>query len=602
MREFFRNSYPYFKKTMPVQVLATLFGLFRVVILLVTPQVIALLVDRVITPLLGGEVRSTSSIFLFLIEGIPTDDYIRIFWILAATLLIFAVLFFLFFYLKWHLAHYFSLKSEGAMRADALNKLGNASGQLLSRYTAGDLILITTKDPFNVRDLYIQRSQGFADCIFYIIVAAVLLGQIHWSLLFLPLAGGIFCIFVILIYKKRIKEYYEAVWRDSATLSTTVQESIYGVRTVAAFAREAEREALFDADNERLKKTEYGGIDIFAYRDLTVRIARVVVFLGTLALVIWLGVRGTLTAGEFTATMGYLGSLMWQFNSFVFNVNASQRDFVSGKRLFDFLNAEDEIADRYGDKVPSERPNITVEHLSVKSGDNYALQDVSLEIPYGKKLGIMGKTGSGKTLLCKLLQGLAEADEGEIYIDGVPIHEYSRDALLRSYSYAMQNVFLFSNTIASNIALYDPFAEEAEVERAGKLAEVDEFAMRFPDGYKTTIGEKGFGLSGGQKQRISIARALFKNASVFVFDDVTSALDLETEHAVFRNLDAECAEKTMILVTHRATALKDCDEILFLEDGKISERGSFEELMALGGNFAQIYNRQSKEMSFTEQA
>ncbi len=602
MREFFRNSYPYFKKTMPVQVLATLFGLFRVVILLVTPQVVSLLVDRVITPLLGGEPKNASSIFYFLIKDIPAGEYTRIFWVLAATLIVFAVLFFAFFYLKWHLAHFFSLKSEGRMRADALKKLGNASGQLLSRYTAGDLILITTKDPFNVRDLYIQRSQGFADCIFYIVVAAVLLGQIHWSLLFLPLAGGIFCIFVILLYKGRISRYYESVWRDSATLSTTVQENIYGVRTVAAFAREQEREGLFDADNERLKRTQYGGIEVFAYRDLLIRIARVCVFLGTLALIIPLGIRGRITAGEFTATMGYLGSLMWQFNSFVFNVNASQRDLVSGRRLFEFLNAEDEIAIRYGTRVPSAQPNIEIEHLSVKSGDSYALEDVSVSIPYGKKLGVMGKTGSGKTLLCKLMQGLAEADEGEILLDGVPIHEYSRDALLRTYSYAMQNVFLFSNTIASNIALYDPLADEGKIERAGSLAEVDEFASRFPDGYGTTIGEKGFGLSGGQKQRISIARALFKNASVFVFDDVTSALDLETEHAVFRNLARECAEKTMITVTHRATALKDCDEILFLEDGRITERGTFEELMALGGNFAQIYNRQSKEMNFTEQA
>ncbi len=602
MREFFKNSFPYFKKTMPVQVLAMLFGLFRVVILLVTPQVVALLVDRVITPLLGGTPKNTSSIFFFLIKDIPTTEYTRIFWTLAATLLLFAVLFFIFFYLKWNLAHHFSLKSEGRMRADALHKLGNASGQLLSKYSAGDLILITTKDPFRVRDLYIQRSQGFADCIFYIVVAAVFLGQIHWSLLFLPLVGGIFCICVVLYYKNRIKTHYETVWRDSATLSTTVQESIYGIRTVVSFAKEGEREALFDTDNERLKDTQYHGIEIFAYRDLKIRIARVAVFLGTLALVIWLGVRGRITAGEFTATMGYLGSLMWQFNSLVFNVNASQRDFVSGKRLFDFLNADDEIADRYGEKVPSAQPDIRIVHLGVKNGESYALKDISVDLPYGKKLGIMGKTGSGKTLLCKLMQGLAEADEGEIYIDGVAIHEYARDALLRSYSYAMQNVFLFSNTIASNIALYDPFAEKERIERAGKLAEVDEFACRFPDGYQTTIGEKGFGLSGGQKQRISIARALFKNASVFVFDDVTSALDLETEHAVFQNLERECAEKTMITVTHRATALKDCDEILFLEDGMITERGSFEELMALGGNFAQIYNRQSKEMNFTEQA
>ena len=164
----------------------------------------------------------------------------------------------------------------------------------------------------------------------------------------------------------------------------------------------------------------------------------------------------------------------------------------------------------------------------------------------------------------------------------------------------MQNVFLFSNTIAANIALYNPYGGTESVLRAGRLAEVDEFACRFPEGYDTTIGEKGFGLSGGQKQRISIARALYKNAQVLVFDDVTSALDLDTERRVFKNLQSECAEKTLVFVTHRAPALKNCDEILFLDEGKVIERGTFDELIALGGNFAEVYNRQEREVSYEE--
>lgn len=598
MREFFKNSFPYFKKYMPVQVLATLLGLFRVVILLVTPQVVSLLVDRVITPLLGGTAKGTSSIFFFLIADVPADDYIRIFWILAATLLVFAVLFFVCFYLKWHLAHYFSLKSEGALRKAALKKLAGASAPLLAKYSSGDLVLITTKDPFKIRDMYIQRSQAFVDSFFYIVVAAILLARIHWILLFVPLVGGAVYIVIIVCYIKRIGRYYDQVWKDSSTLSTTVQESIYGIRTVVSFAREEERRSLFQEDNTRLLHTNYGGIHTFAMRGLWLQIARTFVFVGELALAIWLGLKGHITAGEFTAIMGYLSTLMWQFASILFNVNRSQNNLVSARRLFGFLNDHDEIAERYGEDIPSETPSIEFKDIGVKNGEGYALQHIDLSIPYGKKVGIMGRTGSGKTLLVKLMQGLAEADEGEILIDGKPIHAFERDALLRSYSYAMQNVFLFSNTIAANIALYDPYAPNEQIERAGALAEVDEFARRFPDGYLTTIGEKGFGLSGGQKQRISIARALFKSAPILVFDDVTSALDMETERKVFKNLEAECGERTTIVVTHRATALRSCDEILFLDGGNIIERGTFEELIALGGNFAQIFERQSKEMAF----
>lgn len=283
--------------------------------------------------------------------------------------------------------------------------------------------------------------------------------------------------------------------------------------------------------------------------------------------------------------------------SMLWNVNAAQRYLVSSRRYFSFMNDRDEVAEKYGSEKPSEKPSISFRGVGVKNGESYVLEHIDLDIPYGKKVGIMGRTGSGKTLLIKLMQGLAESDEGEIYLDGKPIHSFSRDELLRVFSYAMQNVFLFSNTIAANIALYDPYASEEKIERAGALAEVTEFANRFPDGYQTTIGEKGFGLSGGQKQRISIARALFKDAGILIFDDVTSALDLDTEKSVFRNLEKVCSEKSLVIVTHRATALKNCDEILFLENGRISERGTFGELLEKNGNFAEIYRRQVNEIT-----
>lgn len=600
MRTFFKNSLPYFKKYLPVQILATLFGLMRMVILLVTPQAVALLVDRVINPLLGAESVNTSSIFSFLITDVPADDYVRIFWILAAALLGFAVLFFICFYLKWNLAHYYGLKSEKKMRADALKKISGASAPLLARYSAGDLVLITTSDPFNIREIYTGTSQFMLDNIFYIVVCAVYLAQIHYSLLFLPLLGGLLSTLLIAALQKRFGKLYDNIWKDTSALSTIVQESVYGVRTVAAFAKERERRILFARGNERLLKTNFGGIRLSSIRNLLTTSAQAIVLVGEAILGIWLGLHGKITAGEYTAMLSYLVTLMWQISGLLYNVNNMQRSIVSAKRFFGFLQDRDTDAEKYGEKIPSAAPCISFRGVGVKNGENYALQGVDLELPYGKKLGVMGRTGSGKTLICKLMQGFAEADEGEIFINGLPIHEYDRDELCRRYSYAMQNVFLFSNTIAANIALYDPFGEEEKIERAGALAEVDEFARRFPEGYHTTIGEKGFGLSGGQKQRISIARALFKNADVLIFDDVTSALDLDTERKVFKNLERECGERTQILVTHRATALKNCDEIIFLDGGKITERGTFEELMAQNGNFAEIYTRQVNEVAYEE--
>lgn len=596
MREFIKNTFPYFKKYLPVQMLATIFGLMRMVILLVTPQIVSLLVDRVINPALGASAQDNSSIFLFLIEDIPTQDYWRIFAVLAGTLVVFAVIFFVCFYLKWNIAHYFGLKSEKQMRTDALDKIGNASDMHLKQFPAGDLVLISTRDPRAITEAYTSTSQYLLDNVFYIVVCAVLLARIQPYLLILPLLGGVAAAAIMVAFKKPISRMFDMVWKDTAALSTTVQESVYGVRTVASFARERERIALFERRNQKLLATYQGGAVLFAKRQMISWGTRIFIILGEVALAVWLGVNGFITGGEFTATVGYLGTLMWQFTSLFFIINDAQEAVVSARRYFGFLHAEDEQAAHYKNAVPSRMPDIELKGVCVKNGETYALKDIDLSLPYGKKLGVMGRTGAGKTLLVRLMQGLAEADEGEIIIDGRPVHDFDRDALLRTYSYAMQNVFLFSNTIAQNIALYDPFAAEERIRRAGALAEVDEFALRFPDGYDTTIGEKGFGLSGGQKQRISIARAIFKDADVLIFDDVTSALDLDTERSVLDNIASACGRRTTVFVTHRATALKDCDEIIFLKDGQITERGTFDQLMALQGDFAEICTRQRAEV------
>ena len=242
-------------------------------------------------------------------------------------------------------------------------------------------------------------------------------------------------------------------------------------------------------------------------------------------------------------------------------------------------------------KMPG-RPHIRFENVTVVEGEQTLVDNITLDIPYGKKVGIMGKTGCGKSVLVKTMQGIREYSSGTLTFDGEDSHKYDRGEIAKAFGYAMQDVFLFSNTIESNIAFSNPDASEELVRKCGKAAEVDEFACNFSDGYATVIGEKGFGLSGGQKQRVAIARALLKDAPVLVLDDCTSALDIETESKIFKNLDTFFTGKTIVMTTHRAMALKDFDEIIYMENGRIAERGTFDELMKADGHYAAIYKQQ----------
>jgi ATP-binding cassette subfamily B protein len=215
-----------------------------------------------------------------------------------------------------------------------------------------------------------------------------------------------------------------------------------------------------------------------------------------------------------------------------------------------------------------------------------------LEVPYGKKVGIMGKTGSGKSVLMKLLNRFYDCTGGAILMDGEDIKDMRVDEVRRRYSYVMQDVFLFSESIKKNVSFYDEETPQERIEQVCTLAKADKFIEKLTDGYETIVGEQGLGLSGGQKQRVSIARALLKDAPVILLDDCTSALDYETEKAISENLTENYGERTVITVSHRASLVMNCDEIIYLENGEIVERGTHDELMALKGRYYGVFTEQ----------
>ena len=591
-----KNAYPYFKKYIGIHILCIFLGLTRMIIMLIQPQIISLMVDRVIQPMFGVESTGNSSIFSFAIEQYAENECGKIFFTLVLLFLIFLVIYFFTFYARWNLAHYFSMKSCNAMKIEALNKINRSTPGVLKGYTGGELITFVNSDPESVKDLFIAIIPFMIDNLFYIVIASWFLSRMSPLLMIFPMITGLLFLPLTKKFMKKMDELYGEIWKRNTALNTTVQESIFGIRTIQSYAKEWYQTDKFSQRNESEKETYFHFADINSNYEAGYSIIEYVLYIVGIAAGIYLGIHEKLTSGEVASYLSYMLQIADSFISLVFLFADAQRSVVSGKRLFTFLQKEDMAAKQYGTKKPSQYPSIEIKDLCVKNGEIPVLNHISLSILYGKKIGIMGKNSAGKSVLIKALQTLVEIDEGDIFIDNEPMHHYNREEIFRIFSYGMQEVFLFSNSIASNIAMYHPECDEEQIVRCGQLAEVDEFAVLFPDGYDTIIGEKGFGLSGGQKQRVAIARALLKDAPILILDDCTSALDLETEHKIFKNLKENCCEKTQIIITHRATALKDCDEILYLSNGNIVERGTFDELMQLNGNYAEIYRQQILEV------
>lgn len=593
-----KKSYPYYKRIYGILAICILFGLTQGVIQIVEPQIVTLIVDNVINPALGAKPVQNSSVFAFLIEDIPQGNLWQMMFILTGVFLLFLLLYVVTFYLRWNMAHYFSIKCDNKIRLDVLRKINSFGMPLLKEYSTGDLITIVNSDAENIRNFHVATIPFTIDCLFYIITASLMLLRINIWLMLLPFMA--LAIFGIITRKflKLCGEMYSKLWEKNSALNTETQESIYGIRTIKAYAREGLRAKRFNEKSRDLRDFSTG-FSIKQYKyfvafDTTDQF----VMLASMALSIWLATKFKMTTGEYTAFLTYLVSICGNFIDIIFMMADAQEQGVSAKRLYGLLDKKDEISALYGDKKVSETPHIVLSHVSAKADGNELLDDVSLDIPYGRKVGIMGKTGSGKSVLLRVMQAFEEFEGGTITIDGADIKEYSRNEIAKAYGYAMQNVFLFSNSIAANIAYYNPGAPEEEVLACGEIAQVSEFAYGFPDGYNTIIGEKGFGLSGGQKQRVAIARALLKNAPVTILDDCTSALDIETESKIFKNLDSHFQGRTLVMATHRAVALKDFDEIIFLENGKVAERGTFNELMELNGRYADIYRMQMDKEVF----
>ena len=423
------------------------------------------------------------------------------------------------------------------------------------------------------------------------VIIVVKMMQLNPIVAIIPCVGMVFCGSIAIILERKLDKVYGDISEANAKLNTATEENIAGVRTVKAFAREKHEFRKFSVLNKEYSRLNLKDTETFAkYYPYLSFVTSILPFLVILVSG-YFYINETMSIGEVTAFVAYSQNIVWPMEMLGWLTNSFSEAVASGKKLKKIYKEEAKIFSPANpvvlDKV---RGEIAFENVGFHKEDMHEiLSGITFNIPAGKTLGIMGSTGSGKSSVISLLERLYDVTEGSIKLDGVDIRELSVKQLRSSTSLVMQDVFLFSDTIAENVRIGERDTMDRErIEWACREAGASEFIEKMEDGYDTVIGERGVGLSGGQKQRISMARAFAKNNPILILDDSTSALDMETEREIQQNLK-KLEGRTKIIIAHRISSVKNADEIIFLEGGKIAERGTHDELMKQKGLYYETY-------------
>ena len=594
--ETLRFGYRYFKKNILVAILAETLSFLGILSELLLPLLSGILIDFVIQK---GEVREDSGgIFHFLLSGrFGEPRTLQLFSAIAAAYGILVFLRIVLIYIRDLLQEWVGLKLETDLRYKTYEKLMELDSATIADYNSGELLQILNSDTIMFKEMFSHMMAYLGDAIFMLLTTLILITTIDISFLVVPILLMPFLVKTVLAFRRKARENSKEIRAKSSEMNLVTQENIAAVRIVRSFHNEELEKEKFGRVNTNFLKARIKQIWLSSKFNLTINTIRQIAYISTIMIGAVLVIQGKLTVGYILASSTYVMRFMsniTSINNYIFNM---QQQLIAGLALKQFMEKESQVPEDKEAALHCDTPDIELKDVCVELDGQEILKHINISIPYGKKLGIVGETGSGKSMLLKTLVRNRDLTSGQITISGHDIKEFSLDNLRKMYSYVFQDVFLFSNTIESNIAFSQADINERMVTRAATDAEAAKFIDAMPERYKTIVGERGLGISGGQKQRISIARAFLKNAPVFVLDDSTSALDVNTEHIVLKNIYEHFKEKTLIITAHRFSSVVDCDEILYMKDGVITERGTFQELMELEGSFAHIYRVQQEQQA-----
>ncbi|MEX2362872.1 MAG: ABC transporter ATP-binding protein [Balneolaceae bacterium] len=495
-----------------------------------------------------------------------------------------------------------SRKVEFDIRNDIVKKLMQLPQRYFSENSSGETYVRATEDVNKVREYYgpvIMYSINTITRAGFVLAMMLYVNPelTFWALIPLPLIS-----FFAYWITGFIHRHSTIIQEQYSILAGRAKETFSSIRVIKAYNRIDYEQQRFEVESEayRKKKLRLDMIESLFHPALNFLIGI------SLIIVVWKGggmvIEGILTVGNIAEFLIYVAYLTWPVAALGYTTNRFQRSLASWNRIQELLDEPIEIID--GEEAVSQevKGDITFKNVSFKypGYDEFVIKGLNMEIKAGENIAIVGRTGAGKSSLVQLIPRLFDPSEGEILLDGKNLKDWSLSTLREAIGYVPQETFLFSDTIGENIAFGIEEATEQQIEVAAEKAQVKENILDFEKKFKTMLGERGITLSGGQKQRTAIARALIKDPRILIFDDSLSAVDTKTEEAILKHLRSELSGRTTIMISHRISTIKDADTIYYLEDGKIVEYGTHEELLAKSGHYTTMYNKQVLEEELKE--
>lgn len=541
----------------------------------------------VINGVKNGEVATANGVVPFTLDFVFTNICVPMFIVVVAMV---AGRF------LWRICFFGSaIKVERDLRRSMFDHAKNLSVSYYQRNKVGNLMALFTNDIETVQDCFGSGVLMAADAILLgsMCLYKMFMMDVWLTLLSLIPVGLMFAVGVV------VGHYMEAKWDERqkafSDLSDFAQESFSGIAVVKAFVKEFKELSAFKRLNKNNEKANVDFVKASALLNTLVTL-----FVESVVCIIigyggYLVYKSKFDAGELMEFIGYFTSIIWPVMSVTELIEMGSRGRASLKRIGEMLDASSEVADKpTATDVDGVQGTIEFRNLTFRypDGDYDALSDVSFTVNAGERVGIVGKTGSGKTTVADLLLRCYNVPDGTLFVDGRDVNDITIASLRKFCAYVPQDNFLFSDTIANNISFASDNDDRALVKRAAELSDVDDNITEFVDGYDTILGERGVTVSGGQKQRISIARALMKDASILVLDDSVSAVDTDTERVILDNLKQTRKGKTTILIAHRVSTVQGLDKIVYLDNGKVLDVGTHEELLARSAEYRKMVELQ----------